>query len=207
MSGHHLHTVIVSYKRPKLTEQTLRSWQATVTVPHTIVIVDNGSPPDVVAHLETLGVPLVLLDANRFPGYATNRGWELMPSQTTLLQRSDNDTDYLPGWCDEMVEAFNDPHVGQYGPIAAGDEWCAAWEHWPVGGNSIISRRIYDQGLRYSERPWTDGTMIEEHQLTLDVWAMGYQRRFGTKPGIVYADDGDAAYHAESYGYRGLSFR
>lgn len=201
----HLHTVIVSYKRRSLTEQTLDSYRDTVSLPHSLVIVDNGSPPEVTAWLASLDVPVVFLDENRFPGYATNRGWELMPPETTLLQRSDNDTKYLPGWCDEMVAAFEDPTVGQFGPVCEDDGRCTRLPCWPVGGNSIIRRTLYDAGLRYSEKPWGTARFAEDHQLTLDVWEMGYSRVFGTRPGIDYLpSDGDVDYEAEVQRVRGL---
>jgi GT2 family glycosyltransferase len=200
----HLHSVIVSYKRRALTEKTLASYQDTVSVPHTLVIVDNGSPKSVTDWIKGTRVDHLLLGENRYPGYATNRGWELMPPETTLLQRIDNDTEYLPGWCDEMVAAFEDPEVGQYGPIADGDEPWASMPTWPVGGNSVIARRLYDKGLRYSELPWAPEQIQEDHQLTLDVWEMGYQRVFGTTPGIHYQTGGGAKYYAETRQARGL---
>lgn len=193
----HLHAVIVSYKRRALTEQTLASFLATVSVPYTLVIVDNGSPIEVTAWLHTLDVPTIFLPENRYPGYATNRGWERMPAQTTLLMRSDNDSLWLPGWCDEMLEAFDDPTVGQYGPVAAGDEAWTCMPVWPVGGNSVIRRSLYDRGVRYSELPWS-ATTTEDSRLTHDVWALGYRRVFGTRPGLAYLDDGDEDYRTET---------
>lgn len=202
--AHHLHSVIVSYKRRPLTEKVLASYQATVTVRHTLVIVDNGSPKGVTDWITGTGVDHLLLAENRYPGYATNRGWELMPPETTLLQRIDNDTEYLPGWCDEMVAAFEDPAVGQYGPTAEGDEPWTSMPTWPVGGNSIIARSLYDEGLRYSERPWAPDGIQEDHQLTLDVWEMGYRRVFGANPSIRYLAGGGAKYYAETRSVRGL---
>jgi len=200
-----LHTVVVSYKRHDLTRQCVESFQDTVTIPYTIVVVDNGSPPETVKALRKLKVPLLELDQNYYPGFATNRGWERAPDSATLLQRSDNDTLYLPHWCDEMVEAFErNPKVMQYGPVAAGDEPFTAMSHWPVGGNSIIRRQIYDEGLRYTEVPWPELRVIEEQQLTHDVWGRGYERVFGTRPGIIYNDDGDLDYHRQSKRDRGI---
>lgn len=201
----HLHTCIVSYKRRSLTEETIESYLSTVTVPYSVVVVDNGSPKNVTDWLTTLTIPVIFLGENRFPGYATNRGWELMPPETVLLQRSDNDTFYLPGWCDEMLEAFEDPTVGQYGPIAAGDEQWTAMSSWPVGGNSVIRRSLYDAGLRYSELPWSSNEDAEDGKLTKNVQAMGFQRKFGTRPGIKYLDDGDLAYRTETHHIRGLT--
>lgn len=199
----HLHTCIVSYKRRALTEQTVNSYLDTVSVPYSLVIVDNGSPADVRDWLKSLDVDVIFLDRNYYPGYATNRGWEAMPPQTTLLQRIDNDTRYLPGWCDEMVAAFENPNVGQYGPIAAGDEPWTTMPVWPVGGNSVIRRTLYDAGLRYSEEPW-GADHVEAPVLTREVWSRGYERVFGTVPGIVYLDDGDTEYRRETHTARGL---
>lgn len=190
----HIHTVLVSYKRKELTEQTLQGYLDTVSVPHSLVIVDNGSPSDTIDWLSTLDVPVILLAKNYFPGYATNRGWERMPGETALLHRLDNDTLLLPGWCENVVECFKDPMVGQYGLLAPGDmEWlnskglyASPMGGWPCGGNSIISRKIYDEGLRYSERPWTAGGTLEDNQLTLDVWKRGYKRIFATVPVMEY---------------------
>jgi hypothetical protein len=104
-----------------------------------------------------------------------------------------------------MVEAFDArPEVGQYGPIAAGDEDWAANPNWPVGGNSAIRRELYDQGLRYTEVPWPELEIIEEHQLTIDVQTMGYERAFGTRPGIEYLGGGDPDYYAQSLADRGI---
>lgn len=187
----HIHSVIVSYKRKVLTEKTLQGYLDTVSIPHSLIIVDNGSPSDVTNWLSSLQVPVLFLKENRFPGYATNRGWERMPRETTFLHRLDNDTLLLPGWCEDVVECFKDPEVGQYGLIAAGDmEWLeprglyppGGMYGWPCGGNSVISRKLYDEGLRYSEKPWTAGGTLEDTQLTMDVWERGHKRVFATKP-------------------------
>jgi GT2 family glycosyltransferase len=95
--GHHLHAVIVSYKRRDLTERTLESFVATVSIPYSLVVVDNGSPEDVVEWLRGLDADVLELGENRYPGYATNRGWERAPQEATILLRSDNDTLWLPG--------------------------------------------------------------------------------------------------------------
>lgn len=207
MTDWHVHCVVVSYDRRSLTERTVESFLETVTIPHSLMVVDNGSHPDVQKWLIQfpLGADTLLLGENRYPGYAVNRGWEYAPDQANLLMRSDNDAEWQPGWCDEMVEVFETrPEVGQYGPIAAGDEQWAAVPSWPVGGNSVIRRRLYDDGLRYTETPWPELDVIEEHQLTRDVWEMGWERAFSTRPAVVYLDDGDQDYLTRSHADRGL---
>lgn len=202
---HHIHSCIVSLNRLSLTMETLCTYLETVTLPNSVVIVDNASEPDVVDALKTLQpeIDLILLPTNRYPGYATNRGWELAPSHTTLFHRIDNDTRFLPDWCDEVVEAFEDPHVGQFGLVAAGDEEWTSMASWPIGGNSIIRRELYDAGLRYSEEPWSPG-YEECPGFTRRVREMGYDRVFGTRPGIEYLDDGDLDYRVKSHQDRGL---
>lgn len=212
----HIHTVIVSYKRKELTAKTLQGYLDTVSVPHSLVIVDNGSPSDTIDWLSSLDVPVLLLDKNYFPGYATNRGWELMPDETTLLQRLDNDVMCLQGWCEDVVRSFEDPKVGQYGFIAAGDlEWLKPrglypdnrMTGWPCGGNSIIRRTLYDNhGIRYSERPWNVGGTLEDTQMTTDVWRSGFKRVFATRPVMDYMSGTipDLEYDIEILKARGL---
>ncbi len=210
---HHIHSVIVSYKRKELTQRTLDSYLATVSIPYSLIIVDNASPPDTIELLNSLEVPIIYLDRNYFPGYATNKGWERMPGQTTLLHRIDNDTGFLPGWCDDVIEVFKDPTVGQYGLLADGGmEWLIAQNiyppdrrrGWTVGGASIVPRRLYDEGLRYSNKPWTDGGFLEDTQLTLDVWKMGYKRIFSTRPVMEYLGGDYPLYDIEIKKARGL---
>ena len=102
----HIHSVIVSYNRLELTQQATASYRETVTLPHTLVVVDNGSDEETLEWLSDnrnvvfghLSYQLVTLGQNRYPGFATNRGWERMPPETTLLHRADNDFVFSPGW-------------------------------------------------------------------------------------------------------------
>lgn len=200
----HLHSVLVSYNRLSLTQQAIESYYDTVTIPHSLIVVDNGSNEETTSWLIHSNLDVVLLHKNRYPGYATNNGWKLLWPETTLLQRIDNDVKFLPNWCDEMLEAFEDPIVGQYGLIADGDQEWTSMPVWPVGGNSIIRRELYDKGLRYSEYPWSPG-YAECPGFTADVHALGYTHRFGTRPGIEFYDDGDENYRRRTHEARGLT--
>lgn len=207
MPGEILHAVIVSYRRLPMLKACVESFVATCSIPYTLRIVDNASPLDVIDWIvrerERLGYLYTLVQQNRYPGYATNLGWEAAPPNATLLMRSDNDSIWLPGWCDEMIAAFEDPTVGQYGPIAEGDEPWASMECWPVGGNSIIRRSLYDAGLRYDETPWPAARIQEDHALFEAVIQMGYRRVFGTRPGLIYNGMRDPEYDAEVARARG----
>ena len=147
-----IHTCIISYNRLDLTRQAIDSYLATVSVPHTLVVVDNGSEPDVQRDLlREYKIPLVLLDENRYPGYACNLGWGMAPADADFLHRADNDFAFLPGWCEEVQRVFKSRKVGQVGLRTGLEEERGQYN---VGGNNVIRRKLWEKGLRYDERPW-----------------------------------------------------
>src|ERR1044072_5394342 len=142
----HLQSVIISFNRLELLKQCYHSYKETVSVSHTLVIVDNASDKETIQWLETVSPPdkVIFLGQNRFPGYACNRGWEQMPPETTLLHRSDNDFAYQPEWCEEVVRCFRrDVHLGQVG-LRTAQEALHAINN--VGGNNVIRRELWDEG-------------------------------------------------------------
>ena len=128
-----IHSVLISYNRPELTEQAIRSYWASVRLPHSLVVVDNGSHQDTVKMLRRMakmhGFQFLELGENRYPGYATNFGWALMPEETTLLHRADNDFVFLHGW---DQHGRPDPHLvgesvlAQTGYQGTAEAWSAA---------------------------------------------------------------------------------
>lgn len=197
-----LHAVVVSYKRLPLLRQCVESFVRTTTCAYSLRIVDNGSPPDVVTWIvresARLGYLYTLLAENHYPGYAANVGWEVAPADATLLMRSDNDSLWLPGWSDDMLEAFTDPDVGQYGPVAEGDEPWTSKPDWPVGGNTVIRRELFtDWMVRYDETPWPVAAMQEDQKLYCDIRDRGWKRAWGKQPGLIFAGMRDAEYDAE----------
>ena len=173
-----LHTVMVTYNRLESTKQSIASYLDTVQVPYTLAVVDNGSDEDTLQWLSdqwTLGVidELLLLGENKYPGFAINRGWEDAPRGTTHLHRADNDWTFLPGWCHQVERAFRDPKVGQVGLRTQREEPVV----YNVGGNNVIRRELWDAGLRYDERPWTElpAGHSEDTYLSPAVNAMGYE--------------------------------
>ncbi len=201
-----LHTVIVSYNRQHLTEQAITSYLDTVTVPHTLTVVDNGSDKETQEWLMFNGLhhEVLLLGKNFYPGYATNRGFELAPREATHLQRADNDFRFLPGWCEQVADTFGE-NVGQVGlRTDEEEEFC----QWNVGGNMIIRRELWDAGLRYDERPWREypAGISEDSHMGPAVQALGYQWRRVRRSCIVNLATGDWAdpYYQKSYGDRGI---
>lgn len=206
----HLHSVIISYNRLELLQQCYHSYKETVSVPYTLVIVDNASDNETRKWLSSEVSPhdqVIFLEHNRFPGYACNRGWEAMPPETTFLHRSDNDFSFLAGWCEAFIARFRDVHVGQVGLRTSREEMGAMSN---VGGNNVIRRELWDQGLRYDERPWGaeyPPGWTEDSLLSPAVVSLGYKWTRVTKPSIVSLarEDPDDEYYQRTWALRGIT--
>ena len=204
----HLHSVIISFNRLELLKQCYESYKDTVTVPHTLVIVDNASRNDTRQWLSSKVSPtdgVIFLEHNRFPGFACNRGWEAMPPNTTHLHRSDNDFAFLPGWCDQVLSAFKGK-IGQVGLRTKQEEMNAQSN---VGGNNVILRKLWDGGLRYDERPWGKEYppgWTEDSLLSPAVVNMGYAWGRVKKPCIrsLSFEDPEDPYYQETWRLRGI---
>jgi len=206
---HVLHTVLVSYERPHLLKRTVKSYLRTVTLPHHLVVVDNGSSDDVRRWLDKAFTDgrldeVLMLPRNCYPGYATNRGWELADERVTLLHRSDNDVYYHPGWCDEVVERFSDPTLGQLGMRTLEEEG----PHAAVGGNCVVRRQLWDEGLRYDERPWTEAP-FEDSIVSQRVLEHGYRWERVLRPCIDHIGLASSTdpYYQRTFAERGITFQ
>jgi glycosyltransferase involved in cell wall biosynthesis len=155
-----LHTVFITYNRLELTKRAIESYLETVEAElATYVVVDNASTDGTAEWLHRVFDDLpdyshdpYLLTQNRYPGYATNLGWAAMPHDTTHLHRADNDFEFLPGWCSEVERMFaRHKFLGQLGLRTDEEE---QFNKNNVGGNCIVPRELWDQGLRWDERPW-----------------------------------------------------
>lgn len=207
-----LHTVFVTHNRLDLTKQSVASYLETVTVPYSIWIVDNASDDGTKEWVLTesgmqdwpLGSGTSLLDENRYPGYACNKGWSYAPPDADFLQRADNDFTFLSGWCEEVERLFAaNEKLAQIGLRTDEEE---LWAKWNVGGNSIIRRSLWDAGLRYDERPWTEYPpgFSEDSFFSPAIEQMGFQWGRVQKPCIVSLASGDLndPYYQKSYGDR-----
>ena len=203
-----LHTVFITYNRLDLTKISVESYLETVTVPHTISIVDNHSEDgtqDWIMSKADLFYSHHLLRENRYPGFACNLGFSRAPREATFLQRADNDFRFLPDWCAEVKRRFVDPKIGQLGLRTPPEE---QWASNNVGGNSIFRRELWDQGLRYEEKPWSEYPpgWSEDSLISPEVKKMGYEWRRVKRPCIESLASGDLndPYYVKSYGDRGI---
>lgn len=210
MKKHRIHSVIISYNRVELTTQAAESYLATVTLPHTLMVMDNGSDDDAVErlteHAAEHNYTLRPLRKNRFPGYASNRGWEEAPPETTLLHRGDNDFVFLPGWCEQVLHVLK-RDVGQIGMRTKKEELDAKSN---VGGNNVITKVIWDAGLRYDERPWGHEHYprgwTEDTLLSPAVIEMGFKWTRVKQPCIrpISQEDPNDPYYQETWRLRGI---
>lgn len=212
----HIHSVIISFNRPELTEQAIRTYVEATTVPFSLLVMDNGSSQETIDRLSPLirsyildaDVAMCLLGENRFPGYATNRGWEQAPPEATHLHRGDNDFAYLPGWCEEVLARFEDSNIGQVGLRTDQEEM---FNTHNVGGNNVIARKLWDAGLRYDERPWGNSKWpvgyTEDSFFSPAVAKRGYRWTRVQKPCIVSlaAEDPTDPYYQETWRLRGIT--
>lgn len=206
-----IHTVVISYQRLELTLRALASYLETVTLPYTLVVVDNGSDADTVERLCASGrlhdFDVFALGENRYPGYACNRGFELAPDGAPLLHRADNDFEFLPGWCDEIVKRFQEnPRLGQLGLRTDAEE---LWNGHNVGGNCVFRRQLWDEGLRWDETPWPEikvAGYTEDSFMSPQVAARGWEWGRVRKPCIrsISFEDPDDPYYQATWADRGI---
>lgn len=199
--------VLITYNRLAYTKKTLSYLRRTIddNTEHYLVVVDNKSTDGTQQYLKN-GFwsgridKIILNPENYFPGKAANIGWtqgiKEFP-QATHLMRLDNDMYLRKGWDLEAEKYFKAiPELGQLGldfsavagPEAQGKRLTLGGmtiNHWPgnVGGPNIITRAVWDKGLRYSEARWESAgigvhTAQEDVKLSQEVmvkgWIMGH---------------------------------
>lgn len=186
-----LATTFITFNRLDYTKRTIESYLETVTVDHVTAVVDNGSSDETHEYLDTLVDDIDYMyygQENYFPGWACNTGWMNLVEQwpdCTHLHRSDNDVIYKSGWdtyAEKCFEAID--NLGQLGllPMSAlgrdlreiNDVKVLWHDQDNVGGLNIISRKVWDRGIRYHEDPWRPGQLGEDFFFSKDIRDAGY---------------------------------
>lgn len=208
--------VLLTFNRKEYSQKTLDNLIATIKVPHYILAVDNASTDGTQEWLQKelhdgRINKIVLNEENFYPGKAMNIAWTegiaLYPEATHLM-RLDNDMKLEPGW-DEICQKYFEkiPNLGQigleHGAIEHPDAMSMSLKfddltlvYWPgnVGGPNIITRRVWEQGLRYREDKWDHHglnrpTPQEDALFSMDINQAGYL--FGhtiEKIGVTFAN-------------------
>lgn len=177
--------VVVTHDRWGYTDKCLNGLLGGLWSDDRFVLVDNASTDETRDKLGIfVDDALVLNDRNLFPGAACNIGWQhgLSSFKADLLMRLDNDIELLPGWRDHVEKAFTlFPTLGQLGILNMwedyGGEANVPVKEWNsegdgqidpdgytlnvnspwTGGNCVIRRELWDEGLRWDSNPWRPG--------------------------------------------------
>ncbi len=203
-----LHTVFITYNRLELTRRAIASYVDTVTEPFHYTVVDNGSTDGTEEWLKENvwgDGAYVLLGQNLYPGKACNTGWSMSHDDDVFLHRADNDFVFKSGWCTEVARIFQDENIGQVGLRTDEEE---DFNTINVGGNCVIRRELWDEGLRFDERPWPRHMVgwTEDAYLSIAVENMGYLWKRVEKSCIDPLPTGnlDDDYYKKSLGDRGI---
>ena len=182
-------TCVVTHNRLDYTKRTLESYFDTVGHSAYLVVVDNLSTDGTREWLKENVAPrlhadVVLNNRNLFPGAATNLGWHrgLKKFNADLLHRSDNDIEYLPGWREAVGKAFASiPTLGQLGLLNMHEDHpdgppLEKWESegielyvGPTGGNCVLPRKLWDDGVRWMPGAWRPGGRDEDTQMSMGI--------------------------------------
>ena len=192
---------MITYNRLNYSKRTLEYFKDTISVPHYLMIVDNHSTDGTKEWIDGLladkQIDMAIHNGeNYYPGKATNIGWtagiEFYPEATHLM-RLDNDFVLMDGWDKEVERCFDKiKDLGQVGldyavmeiPEAEGHEitinGCTI-NPFPgnVGGTNVISRKVWDEGVRYDESKWDKmgeniPTPQEDCRLSQEISRRGY---------------------------------
>jgi glycosyltransferase involved in cell wall biosynthesis len=189
-----LSTALLSWNRAELLERTLGSYAETTTVPYEITIIDNGSTDKSPSIIEdfckaNLRAKAIFLREN-IGGEALNQA--LQGATGMLLDISENDLEYFPGWAERALAAFGAfDRLGQlslFAPVPTDDE---VWEVKPcvlrhangeiiyetnlnVGASSILRKEVWDKGVRLHTK--RSGTFLfpDDGQLSADIRKAGF---------------------------------
>jgi predicted O-methyltransferase YrrM/GT2 family glycosyltransferase len=190
-----LSSIVLNWNRADLLHRTLDSLAATVNVPHELLIVDNNSTDgsrEVITNFckDRSGAQAMLLDTNR-GGEAINVALE--KARGRLIHISENDIEYLPGWCEFVIALFESfPKLGQLSPFGPVPEDEEVWVNKPcvlrhrqgrilyesfanLGTTCVLRRELIDRGIRVHNIP-SEGTYLlpDDIRLSREVQESGY---------------------------------
>jgi glycosyltransferase involved in cell wall biosynthesis len=190
-----LSSIVLNWNRADLLKRTLESIAATITVPHEIFVIDNGSTDeshDIIAAFRRQhpSVEAILLDENR-GGEAINLALERATGK--YIHITENDIEYLPGWCETAIGLFECfPELGQLSPFGPMPEDDEVWVEKPcvlrhsqgnilyesfvnLGTTCILRRKLVEQGLRVHNLA-TSGKYLfpDDIRLSNEIKSAGY---------------------------------
>ena len=201
---------LVCHNRVEYSVKAIESWIATAGPEDHLVVFDNASTDRTREMLEGVvardSATVILWPTNLFPGAATNRAWHegLKLGEFDLLQRSDNDIEYLPGWRQEVEHAFTRiPELSMLGLLNRHEDYDDKQPvtedrgvnvHWDqVGGNCVIRRSVWDAGERWIPGRWAPGGQDED-----SVMAAQIRERHGLVATVIPTVANNVSFHRYS---------
>jgi GT2 family glycosyltransferase len=108
--------------------------------PHEVVVVDNGSRPDVREYLAAGPARVVVNPRNR--GFAAAVNQAVDAARGELLVSMNSDVQVTPGWLEELKEALAGPGVGLAGPLTnnCSGSQCIPVDYARAGGPDGVAR-------------------------------------------------------------------
>lgn len=110
--------IVLNYNKPGLTFACLDSiWRHTAGFRYEVVLVDNGSEPELFLKLAPLaaGARIVRVGVNRYFGEGNNIGFEAARGRYVVFLN--NDVTVTPNWLAPLVERLADVSIGGIGPM------------------------------------------------------------------------------------------
>ena len=188
-------TILLNWNRADLLEKTLESYLSTIQTPFELFIIDNASTDtsrDVINRVteQYPNVSAIFLPENQ-GGKAFNVALPLCRGR--FIHFSENDLEYLPGWDEYVLQAFEDfPKLGQlslFAPVPTDEE---VWElkpaslkhqngtiiyeaHQNVGTSSVIRAELVARGLRFDNIVGDNGVLFpNDGKFSYDIKQQGY---------------------------------
>ena len=125
-----------------LLKLALDSVERCTPAPHEVVVVDNGSRPDVREYLAARPVRVVVNPGNRGFAAAVNQGVGAARGELLVLMNSD--VQVTPGWLEELREALARPGAGLAGPLTnnCSGLQCVPVDYARCGGPDGVARLL-----------------------------------------------------------------
>jgi GT2 family glycosyltransferase len=123
-----------------LLQLALESIERCTPGPHEVVIVDNGSRPDVREYLATRPVRVIVSPTNR--GFAAAVNQLVAAAAGDVLVLMNSDVQVTPGWLEELSATLALPGVGLVGPLTnnCSGSQCVPVDYARTGGPDGVAR-------------------------------------------------------------------
>lgn len=107
-----------------------------------VIVIDNGSGPEMREYLAQRCPTVIRNDRNRGWPMACNQGMAKATGEFVILLN--NDTEVTPGWLDRLLAPFQDPRIGLTGPMSdnvSGPQNAGIRADWQIAASCLASAK------------------------------------------------------------------